>query len=469
MKGLNVLSYLTVGIVGLLAGNAAAGQHTFAKRLETTSVNGMKGAVLLKNGQPTTCELALVSNKLAFVAANCLAFQPNSNILDTSATYQVMVSDGGTGSAGTYKVVSTESHPKYNPISFANNVAIVRLDDSTVTADSTGNSTEWRNYIAANPADWTSQFYVRRALAGSNWAMPEVVEGATSPPSECSAASPLYAANTKDMLCSSAMSQGGGCATPYGTVYGVHDPDLAVSALYSHSVIVGESLCKSTAVYNYYTILSNYLEWGGAVAGSTIYLYTADMNYVNNNDPNYKMQDLTQEATVGNLIIGGDLNTAEAKPMGQEPSSSEAESSSATQMTGMMGMPTAPITDIPAPSGSAESEGANEEEPEKKSNLTLILLIVGGILLLLALLAYFLYRRFKKRKAPENNMTQYNQGAGMGFQDYTPEYDDNYNPHRQHLDNAIITEDRRPESYEEERGPDHKVNPDAKDKRDFMD
>ncbi|KAJ2121867.1 hypothetical protein IW147_003856 [Coemansia sp. RSA 720] len=428
MRGIGILSRLTVAMcVASLA--TAAGQQAIVKRLETASVMGMKGAILVKNGQTTTCELALISNKLAFVAANCLDFEPNSNIVDTTSTYQVMVSDGGTGNVGTFTVASTQSHPKYNPKSFANNVALLRFDG--------GDGVQWKNYIAANPNDWKSEFYVKRTTSGSSWAMPQVQESTGAAPAECANASPIYAANTKDFMCTdkftTASQDGKTCASPFGTVYGVADPDLAVAAIYSHSVVIGDSLCSSTKVYSYYTILSNFLEWGGAVAGSTIYLYTPDMNYKNNDNPNYVMNDPSGDATMSGLLIGGDLNNQQGEQVG--PSSVEQPSSSTIPT-----MSSVPITQQPS-----SSPEPVEEEPKKKSNLTTIIIIVVAVLLLLAIIGYLLWRKFKRRPAPTNMGTQYNNNQyAVGGQNYAPEYQDDYDHNTPHLNNRIISQDEYP-------------------------
>ncbi|KAJ2359031.1 hypothetical protein IWW50_000127 [Coemansia erecta] len=432
MRGAGVLSRLTVGISLFAAAMAtAAGQHTVVKRLESSSVMGMKGTVLVKNGQTTTCELALVSDKLAFVAANCLDYQPNSNILDTSSTYQVMVSDGGTGNVGTFNVVSTQAHPKYNPNSFANNVALVKFNG--------GNGVEWKNYIAANPNDWKSEFYVKRTMSGSSWAMPQVQESTGGAPQQCAGASPIYAANTKDFLCTdkftTASKNGQTCAAPFGTVYGVDDPDLAVAAIYSHSVVIGDSLCSSSTVYSYYTILSNYLEWGGAVSGTTIYLYTADMSYKNNDNPNYTMNDPSGDASLSGLLIGGDLNSAQTS-----------ESSSAMAMPSSTSNYFASASTVPLTNQPSSSPEPIEEEPKKSISVTTIILIVAGILLALAIIGYLLWKKFKRRPTPTNMGTQYNNNQyAVGGQDYAPEYQDDFDPNTQHLNNRINTHSDYPE------------------------
>ncbi|KAJ2267909.1 hypothetical protein GGH14_005919, partial [Coemansia sp. RSA 370] len=296
---------------------------------------------------------------------------------------------------------------------------------------------EWKNYIAANPNDWKSEFYVKRTISGSSWAMPQVQESTGAAPADCANASPIYAANTKDFLCTdkftTATQDGKTCASPFGTVYGVADPDLAVAAIYSHSVVIGDSLCSSTKVYSYYTVLSNFLEWGGAVAGSTIYLYTPDMNYKNNDNPNYVMNDPSGDATISGLQIGGDLNNQQGEQVG--PSSIEKPSS-----TTIPTMSSVPITEQPS-----QSPEAVEEEPKKKSNLTTIIIIIAAVLLLLPIIGYLLWRKFKRRPAPTNMGTQYNNNQyAVGGQDYAPEYQDDYDHNTPHLNNRIISQDEYP-------------------------
>ncbi|KAJ2785528.1 hypothetical protein H4R18_000473 [Coemansia javaensis] len=404
----------------------AAGQHEpFAKRLAISRVNDMNGGILIKNGVPTTCELALNSDRIAFVAASCLDFQPNSNILDPSTRYQVAISSGTSTSISTLGVGSVFSHPKYNPRTFANNVAVVKLNPGSTGA--------WRNYIAANPADWQSVFYVDRGLTGPNtWAATQVAPSSVAPPPQCATASALYAANTRDFLCTDRTTTGqGNCAAPYGSVYGVHDPDLAVGALYSHSVVLGNDLCSGSQVYSYYTILSNFLEWGGAVTGETVYLYTADRSYVNNKDPNYRMIEPSGAVSVTGLLLSGDLNTNKGVPVSPAPS--------AVQTSG----PAPTLFEIGSPTSMQSVSSDASDEHKKKVSVSTILLIVGALLALLGALAWFLFKRCKRRPAPQHEMTQYNNNEyALGSQNYQPEYLDEYQDrNRMHLNNEIVTRD----------------------------
>ncbi|KAJ2347130.1 hypothetical protein GGH91_001955, partial [Coemansia sp. RSA 2671] len=71
---------------------AAGQQSRLLKRLETSAITKQKGAILFANGKPTSCEVALNSNLMGYVAANCLSYMPDGSV-DMSKKYQVMVSD----------------------------------------------------------------------------------------------------------------------------------------------------------------------------------------------------------------------------------------------------------------------------------------------------------------------------------------------------------------------------------------
>ncbi|KAJ2742220.1 hypothetical protein GGI20_004643 [Coemansia sp. BCRC 34301] len=431
MKVANYLSLVAAGL-SLLVTNAmgetttsanAAGQHVqrrLVKRLATSAITGQRGAILFANGKPTSCEVALISNLFGYVSANCLSYNKADGSVDMTPNYQVMLSDGTTTSLGMFSVYSATPHFKYDPTTFANNVALLKFNKGGVR--------EWKNYIGANRSDWTSKFFVSRAVTNTpgspmgTWLPTQAVVESSDVTAQCSAASSLYASNINDFLCtsqvansaSSSSSGGATCALPYSTVYGVRDPDLAVAGLYSHSVIVGDSLCKYTQIFNYYTLLSNYLEWGGNVAKSTIYLYVTDLKYTNNNNPNYSMVVPTDKPSVTGVMVGGDLSGNSPKPKPTEsPSTSPTTTTSTTTST------TSSTTTSTTTSTNSSGPTTSEQNGEKKGiNIGIILLIVGIVLLIIAVIAYLLYRRHKKRKEKGSaNFIDIDNDASLGAQD----------------------------------------------------
>ncbi|KAJ1662340.1 hypothetical protein IW140_005952 [Coemansia sp. RSA 1813] len=432
---------VAVGWLAASSVSAAAGQqHSFMKRLDTDAVQTMKGALLIKNGDVTTCELALISNKAAFVAANCLDYTDGTNTVDSSTVYQVMISDGNTKTIGRYDVDEVDAHPRYNPKTFANNVALLKYNSDS--------SVEWKNYIAANPTEWDSEFYVQRTLTtnstSSNWNTPNVVQSSGSAPSGCAKASALYAANQVDFLCTTDTVSGSSskkCVMPYGSVYGIQGPNLAVAALYSHSLIVGDSLCSNSAVFNYYTVLSNFLEWGGVMAKSTIYLFATDQSYINNNKANYTMTNPTGSASVSGVIVGGDLYAIPEESPSESSSSASSNSSEPTSSTEEPESSPSTSEDHESSSSDDASEASNGKS--SSSHIATILIIVGVVLLVIGLIIFFLWRRNKKRKAAraaheQYQANMYNNDFGAGDQaDRMSSYSNPYDYDRAHLDNKI--------------------------------
>ncbi|KAJ2239168.1 hypothetical protein GGI13_008113 [Coemansia sp. RSA 455] len=419
MKVANYLSLVTTGL-SLLVATAmgetsvpAAGQQ-LVKRLATTAITGQKGAVLFANGKPTSCEVALVSNLIGYVAANCLSYSADGTV-DMSQNYQVMLSDGTTTSLGMFGVYSATAHFKYDPTTFANNVALLKFNS--------GGTRQWKNYIGANRADWTSKFYVSRGVANTGgsampaWQPAQAVVEAGDVTSQCAAASPLFASNMNDLLCTTqVITTSSSCALPYSTIYGVRDPNLAVAGLYSHSVIIGDSLCKYTQIYNYYTLLTSYLEWGGNVAKSTIYLFVADVNYVNNNNPNFSM--VVPSGKPSGLVVGGDLSGNSPKPIPTPtPTSSSTTSTTTSTNTSTTTSTSSSTSPSSSPTGTSTNSGQNTEK--KGINIGIILLIVGLVLLVIAIIAYLLYRRYKKRKEQnQGDLMSMNGDGNNGHQDF---------------------------------------------------
>ncbi|KAJ2813173.1 hypothetical protein H4S07_000884 [Coemansia furcata] len=412
---------------------AAGQQRKLVKRLATTAITGQKGAILFSNGKPTSCEVALVSNLYGYVAANCLSYAPDGSV-DMTKNYQVMISDGTTTSLGMFGVYSATPHFKYDHTSFANNVAMLKFN--------AGGTRQWKNYIGANRSDWSSKFYVSRAVANTGgssmpaWLPTQAVLDAGDVTSQCASASPLFASNMNDLLCTAQVTTtASACALPYSSIYGIHDPNLAIAALYSHSVIIGDSLCKYTQIYNYYTVLSNYLEWGGDIVQSTIYLYVADFTYINNNNPNYSM--VVPSGKPSGLVVGGDLSGNSPQPNQPSSSSSPTPSSSSTTSTSTSTSTSATSTSS-SPSSSPTSDASAGQNTEKKGiNIGIILLIVGLVLLVIAIIAYLLYRRYKKRKEQTTDLMAMDNHLGRQSV-YSATF--GYNENNNHLNAPINTD-----------------------------
>ncbi|KAJ2557145.1 hypothetical protein EV175_001525 [Coemansia sp. RSA 1933] len=315
----------------------------FNTRNSTSDLDGFKGAILLKNGKQTSCEVALMDNTYAFVAANCLDYTnagssghsdkassvssdssaissnggaglvaSNSLQLNQTTQYTVMVSQGFTDSYATLNVGAVTPNSQYDPVSFANNVALLQF--------TSGSADEFVNYIASWRPEWTSLYYVRRSLnaaTNSTWNEPMMsAEGASADNSGCSAANPLYSLNTQDLMCNTMETTNifnSSCSTPYGSIYGVVGTNTAIAALYSHSAVAVDSakpgpFCHGYTIYNYYIVLQHYIHWAMQIMGQKAPVFHSHISeYSEVLDPNYTMTIPSPKNVAGYTVYGGDL------------------------------------------------------------------------------------------------------------------------------------------------------------------
>ncbi|KAJ2658450.1 hypothetical protein IWW48_004030 [Coemansia sp. RSA 1200] len=377
------LSTVMASAVESGAGAGAGAAGLFARSTNSTNdLNGFKGALLLKNGRQTSCEVALMDNSYGFVAANCLDYQATSSSsngtaamggllqLNQTTEYTVMVSQGFVGAFATLGVSRVTPNAQYDPVSFANNVALVEFGAGSGNADS------FVNYIASWRPEWSSMYYVRRALntaTNSSWTQPAMATSAidTTNNGGCAAANTLFALNTQDLLCSTTMAANvfnASCAIPFGSVYGVVGANTAVAALYSHSAVAtgdsqpqSEPFCRGSTTYNYYIVLQHYVHWAMELMGRKAPVFHSHLaEYSEVLDPNYSMAVPSPKSVAGYTVYGGDLYN------------------------------------LQPPAGSLQEEAAGK----KKLSGGAVAGIVLALLALLALLAgLFLWRRMRKLKS----------------------------------------------------------------------
>ncbi|KAJ1721868.1 hypothetical protein LPJ53_003648 [Coemansia erecta] len=257
-------------VLSLVSGAATAGAQHMGKRATTAAdIGGFRGAVLVKNGKIASCELALIDEKAAYVAASCLNYNDDLS-LDKDSVYEIYF-DGGDGSKRGSTVINNDLihlHPQYNADSFANNIAVVEFNPP--------DSTTWDNPIAAYPSDWNDTAYVLRAAQNdeNTWTTPAIYSQA-GPDSGCTVNSALYKSNTNYMLCIKSSTrttvQGASCTMPYTSAYGVGKSGMAVSALLSYSISSTDTMCDgSSNQYNYYTVLTFYDLFAQSVLGRSV-------------------------------------------------------------------------------------------------------------------------------------------------------------------------------------------------------
>ncbi|KAJ2601890.1 hypothetical protein EV177_006895 [Coemansia sp. RSA 1804] len=284
------------------------------------------GAILVKNGQATTCEFGLIDNQAAFVAASCLDYTSNGN-LNTSTSYEIFFSATTDHDASKASISSKDIHihPHYDPTTLADNIAVVQYDFRERGG--------WVNYIAVYKSEWTSQYYVRRRLYDASkqswWGA--YVNGYTGSAPTCSTLSPLYAQNTDTILCNQIQTSSAwnkNCPMPYGSIYGIVSEGMAIGGLYSHSLMFSADYCSGTRGLYHFVLLGNYVNWGESVIQRNINKLVHDTAaYANSaQSSSYSMADVANPNPSGMHIYAGNL----VSPVAWSPNEAGALASSIT-------------------------------------------------------------------------------------------------------------------------------------------
>ncbi|KAJ2810681.1 hypothetical protein H4S07_002532, partial [Coemansia furcata] len=94
------------------------------RAISASDMSTFRGAVLVKNGQPTSCEFALIDNQSAFLAANCLDY--SNGLVNQNTKYEIYFDNAKGQGPGRATLIPDKIivHPLYNPTSFANNIAV---------------------------------------------------------------------------------------------------------------------------------------------------------------------------------------------------------------------------------------------------------------------------------------------------------------------------------------------------------
>ncbi|KAJ2844288.1 hypothetical protein IWW36_005245 [Coemansia brasiliensis] len=291
----------------LLLLQPAFGSTKLAKRsVSASDLSNFRGAILVKNGKPTSCECALIDNKAAFVAANCLDL--DGKRFREGVTYEIYF-DGAKGNRPAKASVNPADiiiHPRYNPEKYSNNIAILQFSFTEQSS--------WVNYIAAYRDEWSDIAYVRRILTDANkmtWRTPKV-RSFTQTDSGCEKASGLYKYNQDTFYCSRIYTNSvfsSTCNMPYGSIYGVTSSSMGIAGLYSHSVIYGTGVCGGYTEYHYYIVLTNYLKYARSVLGRTPKEFVEDKDGLKGvrRIINYRMKNALSANDDGTYMFGGDM------------------------------------------------------------------------------------------------------------------------------------------------------------------
>ncbi|KAJ2906740.1 hypothetical protein GGI21_003996, partial [Coemansia aciculifera] len=266
-----------------------------------------RGAQLLITNTPTSCELGVIDSGAVFVAASCLALT-SSGKEDNSIDYIVAINGADGSGNARYSVESITLHPQYNPKTYANNIAILLFKMKSSVA--------WTQPVAYDRQEWDSVYYSSRTLSNPKkptFNSPTVASIGGSD-SGCTAASNLYNSNQDWMLCitqTTTSSVNGNCQLPYGAAWGVYQPsNIAIGALYSHSVVYGSSgnLCgNQPQQYHYYTMLQPYTAWAAKEIGRKVKTFAKDSSYSYSASSGFSMKNKGASTVSDTTMLGGDM------------------------------------------------------------------------------------------------------------------------------------------------------------------
>ncbi|KAJ1963542.1 hypothetical protein GGI12_001991 [Dipsacomyces acuminosporus] len=308
-----VLPALALALTSLA--NLAIGSPFHLRNANVTFIHmgTLGGAVLLKNGKETSCELAVIDTRAAFVSANCLDF--SNGKVDKSTTYEAFVNLGDGGQPSKYRIGSNINvHPSFNPDTLANNVAVVQYNDD--------DKASLINTIPADSSDWSSISFVRKSPSSGR---APVVADPTQEGSGCQDSSAIYSANTNAFFCTSSTTHdGNNCIVPYGSVVANINNEPYSAALFSHVAVVGDSLCGPSQQYSYYTLLSNYVGFAVGVLNRPLWTLAKYKPVEVKDKTSFSMQPAKSKPSKGITIFGGDVYTRKSpSPSTDSPSPSQ--------------------------------------------------------------------------------------------------------------------------------------------------
>ncbi|KAJ2347558.1 hypothetical protein GGF43_004731, partial [Coemansia sp. RSA 2618] len=313
------LFLLIAALLTLVQSSHCQYQRLSKRSVSAADISNFRGAILVKNGKPTSCECALIDNKAAFVAVNCLDMA-GKRLKDSGTKYEIYF-DGAKGNQPGKATIDADNiiiHPKYNPTSYSNNLALVQFSYT--------DQSSWVNYIAAYRDEWTDVAYVRRILSSAStsaWSSPKV-RSYTSSDSACEDASGLYRYNKNVLFCNriyTASVFSSTCNMPYGSIYGVTSSSMAIAGLYSHSVVYGTGVCGGSVEHHLYIVLTNYLRWAASVLGRKPKEFVEDTDGLESEGRivSYYMKNAMTLNDDGTYMFGGDMISPIAGKPGPNP------------------------------------------------------------------------------------------------------------------------------------------------------
>ncbi|KAJ1958365.1 hypothetical protein GGI12_004755 [Dipsacomyces acuminosporus] len=397
------------------ANPVAAGHSGLELSTREANINDMyiyKGGMLFIDGRQTSCQLAIIDNRAAFVAANCLKYKSDGTV-DTSPKYEAYINGAFDGAPSHYSINKVTAHPKYDPKTFANNIAVLEYNKGAEIA--------WVSPFVLDRSKWENIVYGRYKVDTKDSNVENKPTLVPNPLNDalCSQSSPIYSANTKDMLCSNvamASAADTSCKVPYGIAYGVNNYTLYQIGIYSHTAVYGgDGLCKFSNQRSYYTMIGDYMAFQDSVLNHAKEYDAVDKIKMPQNDPGYAMQPPSGSVPSDVKYIGGDIYASQSpSPQSSATTTSSASGSASNsdsstptgtnKPTGSASSPpnsptTSTSTSSSGGASNINSQGSGSGGSSQKTITTIlgVCISLGVIILMICILALVWYLKKKRR------------------------------------------------------------------------
>ncbi|KAJ1955663.1 hypothetical protein EC988_001761 [Linderina pennispora] len=364
---------------------------------ETTvaEINKFHGGVLLIDGKQTSCELALLSNRQAFVSASCINLDKRSEV-DDITRYQAALDAGG--SPPNKEIVNIDKivvNPQYQKDNYVSNLAIVFFNSQS--------KEKWTTPVDVLPEELTDRAYVRRSLSDvskQEWNKPAITNGSKDDEG-CEEASIQYASNRDDLWCSTATIPSpvnSTCTVPYGVVYGLVKSDIAFTALYSHSAVYGNNSCGSAKSFHYYIVLANFLEWANTVVPNRIPTFSSTGESAAVKDDWYGFENATAANPRGVSLISGDLYARNGRVDANSTStvSTTSTGNDDSDDDGLLSVESSSAINGSQQTGDAQA--SHSSDTLKKGQIIAMAVSIPLAMVILIVVLFFLYKRWQRHK-----------------------------------------------------------------------
>ncbi|KAJ1647661.1 hypothetical protein LPJ64_000966 [Coemansia asiatica] len=250
------------------------GDKLFKRESFTDSqFNSARSGILGVNGNPTTCEIGLLSPVVGLVAAGCIVTDDNG-VKDNSTKYSVYLYMGDQKVDPTIYDLNTENifiPGTYDKATAHANLAVIRFNgDAKDTYQPHGSLGEY----GVAESSYTSRLMDMNL---KKWNMASIMGQPNDYFDVCKGINPLYEANSYFLTCNSDTIDSiynKDCRMPYGAVYtkkGEND-DIVLIAIYTHTIVMGTNECTDRRL-NFFTYAHNFLPYASWVTGETFNIY----------------------------------------------------------------------------------------------------------------------------------------------------------------------------------------------------